>query len=206
MSAAPPAPEGEGKKAGGKKKLLILIGALLLLVGIGAGGWFSGLIPKLLGRGPAAEQTEANAGAEHADAKPAHGAPAPAHGATAPAHGEKPSGGHGEAAKAEPPKGSPLFMDLPDIIANLNTGPRRATFVKLKAKLELAKADDQAALTAAMPRLLDLFQGYLREMRPEELRGTAGTYRLREELLARTNLAAPPARVVAVLFTEIIVQ
>ncbi len=204
MSAAP-APEGEGKKAGGKKKLLILIGALLLLVGVGAGGWFSGLIPKLLGRGPAAEQTEASAGSEH-DAKPAHGAAAPAHGAAAPAHGEKPSGGHGEAAKAESPKGSPLFMDLPDIIANLNTGPRRATFVKLKAKLELAKADDQAALTAAMPRVLDLFQGYLREMRPEELRGTAGTYRLREELLARVNLAAPPARVMAVLFTEIIVQ
>ena len=99
-----------------------------------------------------------------------------------------------------------MFMDLPDIVANLNTGNRRAAYVKLKAKLELTKAEDQAALTAAMPRVLDLFQGYLREMRPEELRGTAGTYRLREELLARTNLAAPPARVTAVLFTEMIVQ
>ena len=57
-----------------------------------------------------------------------------------------------------------------------------------------------------MPRILDLFQGYLREMRPEELRGTASTYRLREELLARTNIAAAPARVTAVLFSEMIVQ
>ena len=199
MSAAPK-PAGEQKKPGGKKKLLILVAALLLLVGIGAGGWFSGVIPKLLGRSPAAEQTEASAESEHGAAKLEHGAAKPEHGD---AHGEK---GHGGTEKADTPKGSPLFMDLPDIVANLNTGPRRATFVKLKVKLELAKADDQAALTAAMPRILDLFQGYLREMRPEELRGTAGTYRLREELLARMNLAAPPARVVAVLFTEIIVQ
>jgi flagellar FliL protein len=57
-----------------------------------------------------------------------------------------------------------------------------------------------------MPRILDLFQTYLREMRPEELRGSAGTQRLREELLARANLAAAPARIVDVLFQEIIVQ
>ena len=46
-----------------------------------------------------------------------------------------------------------------------------------------------------MPRLQDLFQTYLREMRPEELRGSAGTYRLREELIARANVAVAPARV-----------
>ena len=111
---------------------------------------------------------------------------------------------HDEEKTAE--RAPPVFMDLPDIVANLNGGPRRTTFVKLKAKLELARAEDKEPLTAAMPRVLDLFQGYLREMRPEELRGTASTYRLREELTARTNLAAPPARVVAVLFTEMLVQ
>jgi flagellar FliL protein len=59
---------------------------------------------------------------------------------------------------------------------------------------------------AAMPRLLDLFQTYLREMRPDEFRGSAGTYRLREELIARATLAAAPAQVQDVLFTELIVQ
>jgi flagellar FliL protein len=43
-------------------------------------------------------------------------------------------------------------------------------------------------------------------MRPEELRGSAGTYRLREELLARANLAATPARVTDVLFTQMLIQ
>ena len=57
-----------------------------------------------------------------------------------------------------------------------------------------------------MPRLLDLFQTYMREMRPEELRGAAGTYRLREELIARANIAVAPAHIVDVLFTEMLVQ
>jgi len=117
-----------------------------------------------------------------------HGAPA----------GEK-AGNKAEAAKA------PTFMDLPDMVANLNAG-RRPAFIKLKAKFELAKPEDAVALQSAMPRIVDLFQSYLREMRPEELRGTAGTYRLREELIARTNIAAHPARVLNVLFTEMLVQ
>jgi flagellar FliL protein len=109
------------------------------------------------------------------------------------------------AAGAKAPS-APVFLDLPDIVANLNAGPRRTAFIKLEAKLELSRTEDQAAIQAAMPRVLDLFQTYLREMRPEELRGTAGTYRLREELVARTNIAAHPAHVLNVLFTELLVQ
>ena len=110
-------------------------------------------------------------------------------------------------AAAEPKAAAaPVFLDLPDIVANLNAGNRRTSFIKLKVKLELAKPEDQHAIQGAMPRILDLFQTYLREMRPEELRGTAGTYRLREELIARTNIAAHPARVLNVLFTELLVQ
>jgi flagellar protein FliL len=70
----------------------------------------------------------------------------------------------------------------------------------------LSKPEDVAAVQAAMPRLLDLYATYLREMRPEELRGSAGTQRLREELIARASLAAAPARVPDVLFTEILLQ
>jgi flagellar FliL protein len=72
--------------------------------------------------------------------------------------------------------------------------------------VEVAGPADAAALQAAMPRLVDLFTTYLREVRPEELRGSAGTHRLREELIARANIAAAPARVTDVLFTEILVQ
>jgi flagellar FliL protein len=99
----------------------------------------------------------------------------------------------------------PSFVELPEMIANLNAG-RRNSFVKLHAKLELARAEDAAAVNAGMPRLLDLFQTYLREMHPEELHGSVGIWRLREELIARANVAVAPARVVDVLFTEMLIQ
>ena len=70
------------------------------------------------------------------------------------------------------------------MIANLNSNPQRPSYVKLTARLEVTKPEDVERVKAAMPRLQDLFQTYLREMRPEELRGSAGTYRLREELIA----------------------
>nr|WP_249681339.1 flagellar basal body-associated FliL family protein [Roseococcus pinisoli] len=94
---------------------------------------------------------------------------------------------------------------MPDITANLNAPGRRA-FIRVRSQVEVAGAQDAATLRAAMPRLVDLFTTYLREIRPEELRGSAGTHRLREELIARANVAASPARVTDVLFTEILVQ
>ncbi|MGG5886209.1 flagellar basal body-associated FliL family protein [Falsiroseomonas sp. HC035] len=107
---------------------------------------------------------------------------------------------------APPPRSPPAFVELPEIITNLNAPGRRPVFVRLRAKLEISKAADTAAVTEAMPRLLDLFQTYLREVRPDELRGSAGTHRLREELIARATLAAHPARITDVLFMEMLVQ
>jgi flagellar FliL protein len=109
-------------------------------------------------------------------------------------------------SKDAPAANAPVFLELPEIIANLNTPGRHSSYVKVHVRLELARAVDEQGAAAVMPRLQDLFQTYLREMRPEELRGSAGTYRLREELIARANLATAPARVVDVLFTELLVQ
>ena len=118
--------------------------------------------------------------------------------------------GHHEAATDKPKEAAaaaaPVFVELPEMVANLNTSGRRASYVKLVARLEVAKEEDRPILMAAMPRIVDLFQTYLREMHPEELRGSAGTYRLREELMARVGVAAPPAHVLDVLFTQMIVQ
>lgn len=116
-------------------------------------------------------------------------------------------------AVAEAPR-PPAFFEMPEIVTNLNTTGRRPVFVKIRSRLEIARAEDALAIQVAMPRLLDLFQTYLRETRPEELRGSAGTHRLREELIARANIAvAPPAgsthpapRISDVLFTEILIQ
>ena len=93
------------------------------------------------------------------------------------------------------------------MVANLSGVPgRRSVYVKLHARIELARPEDVPAAQAGMPRLQDLFQTYLRETRPEELRGSAGTWRLHEELIARANIAIAPARVTDVLFTELLIQ
>ena len=151
--------EGKAKKRG----KLVLLAVPVLLLAIGAGLWFTGILPRLLGHAPS----------EHAktDAPPA-----------------------------------PVFVEMPEIVANLDSGSRQPAFIKLKARLELSKPEDQGPVNAAMPRILDLFQTYLRETRPQELRGSAGTYRLREELINRASLAASPARVTDVLFTQVLVQ
>lgn len=99
----------------------------------------------------------------------------------------------------------PVLIDIPDIVTNLNTTGRRPVFLKLRAKVEATKTDEGAVL-AQMPRIVDLFQTLLRELRPEELRGSAGTHRLKEELIARANIAIAPARVSDVLFVEMLVQ
>lgn len=110
------------------------------------------------------------------------------------------------AVAAEPAPPQPVFVEVPDIIANLNAAGRRQAFVRLRAKLEVGRPEDVAAAQAAMPRLLDLFTTYLRETRPEELRGSAGAHRLREELVARANIAVRPGSVSDVLFVELVVQ
>lgn len=97
-------------------------------------------------------------------------------------------------------------VDVAEIVANLNAGPRRTAFVRLKARLELSNKADELAVQAAQPRIRDMFQTYLRDMRPEELRGSAGTYRLREELIARANVALAPAHVNELLFIELLIQ
>jgi len=159
--------DAPGKKSGRKK--LILIAVPVLLLGLGVGLWFGGILPPLLGMG----------------------APPPDE----------------QIAEAQPPAPpQPAFVDLPEIVSNLNVPGRRASFVRLRAKIEISRQEDVAAVQAAMPRLVDLFSTYLREVRPEELRGSAGSHRLREELIARATLAANPARVTDVLFVEILVQ
>jgi flagellar FliL protein len=111
----------------------------------------------------------------------------------------------GQTAGESVPK-VPIYVDLPEMVANLNSNPHRPSYVKLVARLEVTKQEDVERVKQVMPRLQDLFQTYMREMRPEELRGSAGTYRLREELIGRANLAAAPARISDVLFIQMLIQ
>jgi flagellar protein FliL len=102
----------------------------------------------------------------------------------------------------------PIFVDMPDVLVNLSSaaGSERTQYLKVKIALELPDDKVQAQIQPIMPRLLDTFQTYLRELRPTDLDGSAGLYRLKEELTRRVNAAIAPNRINAVLFKEIVVQ
>ena len=99
------------------------------------------------------------------------------------------------------------FVDMPDVLVNLSsTGADRTQYLKVKIVLELPDAGLVPQIQPLMPRVMDAFQTYLRELRPTDLDGSAGLYRLKEELTRRVNAAVAPNRITAVLFKEIVVQ
>ena len=99
------------------------------------------------------------------------------------------------------------FFDMPEMLVNLaDHGEERARYLKLQVALELPGREARDALTPVLPRVIDLFQVYLRELRSDDLDGSAGIYRLKEELVRRINLEISPYEVSDVLFKEIIVQ
>ena len=100
----------------------------------------------------------------------------------------------------------PVFVDLPEMIVNLDAGPRRETFAKVQCRVEAASAADGALVTKAASQVVDMLQTYLRAMRPEELKSGAGLYRLKEAFLARATIVVPSARLNDILFQELIIQ
>ncbi len=109
-------------------------------------------------------------------------------------------------AQADAEKSKPVYFSLGDLLVNLSGEGKHPNFLKVKISLELADEKDLPLMEAIKPRIVDNFQVYLRELRIEDLRGSAGMYRLREELLMRVTEAAQPVRVRDVLFQEMLVQ
>ncbi len=160
-----------------KKKKIIIIGAAALLLILGGTG--GGLYYfGIIGGGESQEET---ADGEHGE------------------DGKK-------TAKADDKDRKLVFYDLGDLLVNLSGEGKRPSFLKLKISIELDEDHDKSIVDQAKPRILDDFQAYLRELRVDDLKGSAGIYRLREELLLRATEAAHPAHVRDVLITEMLVQ
>lgn len=111
-----------------------------------------------------------------------------------------------EDAKPKPQVADLVFYDLPEILVNLSADGRRKTFLKISISLEVEDQGQADQLKKLEPRIVDKFQVYLRGLTVEDLQGTQGVYRLREELLNRVNTTAEPIKVTQVLFKEILVQ
>lgn len=101
----------------------------------------------------------------------------------------------------------PSFVEVPEIMVNLAGSPgERVQYLKAKIVLELKDDKVVEQIKPTMPRITDLFQTYLRELRSNDLNGSVGMFRMKEELTRRVNVAIAPAQVNAVLFKEVLVQ
>ena len=98
------------------------------------------------------------------------------------------------------------FFELEEMLVSLGRTGRKSSFLKLRISIELERKEDEARIQAVMPRIVDSFQVFLRGLRIEELQGSHGLYRVKEELLFRANVAASPGKVKDVLFKEMLVQ
>jgi flagellar protein FliL len=193
--------EEEGEKKGGfnaKKLILFVVLPLLLLAGVGGGLYFMGYLDSFLGKAeacveeldehgeviePCPEVTEEDHGDDHAAA-------------------DDYGGGHGDGHGG----GTSAFIAIPTMIVNLSEEDGTPRFLRLTVQLELKNPSEAPKVEAVMPRVVDQFQTYLRELRVKDLRGSAGIYRLQMELLWRVNQAASPVEIKDVLFQEILIQ
>lgn len=190
-----------------RRKMLLIIGVAATVAFGGAGGaYFSGALDSLFGGNEAAEAGDTahdgSSDAGHGDTghgDTGHGADEATSG-----HGGSVDGGgaQGDMAAVEPGH----YYDLPEFIVNMNTPGERRRFLRLRARLDVADPRTIDRVEALMPRIVDGFQVYLRELRPTDLAGSAGTFRLREELLRRVNYEIAPASADDLLFVEVVVQ
>ena len=101
---------------------------------------------------------------------------------------------------------APVYYELPEFLVNLSSNTSRVSFLKMSVTLELRDKEAVAVVEANKPRILDTFNTYLRELRASDVQGSAGIYRLRDELMTRLNATIEEGLVKDILFSEIIVQ
>lgn len=172
------ATEGEATPKKSKKKLFIMIGSVVLVIVIALGAFFA-----LSGKKSEGEQQETEESAQD---------------------GHKADGENKEAEEAVVEK--ELYVDLDDFLVNLNSTSKTPSFLKMSVSLQINNQKTADVIKEKMPVIRDAFQVYLRELTTEELKGSAGIYRLREELLLRINKVLAPEKVQDILFKEILVQ
>jgi flagellar protein FliL len=112
----------------------------------------------------------------------------------------------GGPSEVEVAKGPAIYFELPDFLVNMSKQGRGRSFLKVKLSLELADSSSIARVEMMMPRIQDKVQLYLRDMRMEDLQGTAAIHRLRLGLLDRVKNSVEPTPVRDVLFRELIIQ
>jgi flagellar FliL protein len=160
------------------KKKLIIIGSAAAVLLLGGGG---GAAMMLSGGSAKAE------------------AAAEGHGEAAAEEGEGDHGG-GEGA------GKEAFVDVPAMVVNLRSPDGAARFLKIHFMLVPGPKGTSETLKEKLPLILDAYQPFLRELRPEDLAGSAAVFRIKEEMLSRATQAVGAGMVKDVLIQDLVQQ
>jgi flagellar FliL protein len=191
--------EGGGKKKlAGKQLILFIVLPVVVLLGGGAAAYFL-----LFNKPPAAEAHDK--AKDKAKEKKEEKKEGEAKGGEKGKDGKDKEEEEGGIKMSEGPNGE-SFMTLPDVIVNIVTTDARPVYLKLRLTLQTKDLETAETIKPLLPRILDQFTGFLRELRAEDIAGSAGYSRLQLELLKRVNLAVAPAQVDAVLIEEMLVQ
>lgn len=117
----------------------------------------------------------------------------------------KDKGGHGDEA-ALPENPAELLVDVPAMTVNIRSNASEPRYIKLRFMLVAGAPEQVDRVKASLPAIIDAFQPFLREMRPEDLEGSAGVYRVKEELLVRTQALLGGEAVTDLLIQDLVQQ
>ncbi|WP_380874015.1 hypothetical protein ACFB49_45280 [Sphingomonas sp. DBB INV C78] len=117
-------------------------------------------------------------------------------------------GGEGEEEKvvAAGDASSEAYVEVPPMIVNLRSSDGHVRFLKLRFIVVAADAARTDEIKERLPVILDALQPFLRELRPEDLNGSAAVFRVKEEMMARAASAIGAGAVRDILIQDLVQQ
>jgi len=102
--------------------------------------------------------------------------------------------------------GPETFVDIPALTVNLRSADGTPHFLRVHLMLVPSSARWKDEVTQKLPLIIDAYQPFLRELRPEDLAGSAAAFRLKEEMLIRANREVGEGAVADVLIQDLVQQ
>lgn len=103
-------------------------------------------------------------------------------------------------------EGAETFIDIPPMTVNLRSSDGTPRFLRVHLMLVPTSSGRQDEITQKLPLIIDAYQPFLRELRPEDLAGSAAAFRLKEEMLIRANHEVGAGAVADVLIQDLVQQ
>ncbi|AXK44163.1 flagellar basal body protein FliL (plasmid) [Erythrobacter aureus] len=96
------------------------------------------------------------------------------------------------------------FVEVPPMVVNLRTSGGQPRFLKVHFLIVPTSASKKTEIEAKLPLIIDRFQPFLRELRPEDLSGSAAVYRIKEEMMVRAGKIVGDAAIRDILIQDLV--